>query len=63
MKTRNAQACNAYAQKHAQALELIESIKESLQDMPAPDDTTNWAHVGDMGRVVDNLIQASESAR
>jgi hypothetical protein len=46
---------DAYAEAHAEALGLLEAIREQIEDMPAPSDQTNWGHVGDMNHVVDLL--------
>jgi hypothetical protein len=43
---------DAYASAHAEALDLLEAIREQIEDMPAPSDQTNWGHVGDMNRIV-----------
>ena len=31
---------------------LLEAIRDLIEDMPAPSETTNWGHVGDMNRIV-----------
>ena len=51
MTTTKQSAEVAYIQEHAQAIELIESIKKSLHDLPAPSDVTNSGHVGNIGDV------------
>jgi hypothetical protein len=43
---------DAYAAAHAEAIALLEAIREQIEDMPAPSDQTNWGHVGDMNRIV-----------
>jgi hypothetical protein len=50
--TTNRTAEDAYAAAHAEALGLMEAIREQIEDMPAPSDQTNWGHVGDMNRIV-----------
>jgi hypothetical protein len=47
---------DAYASAHAEALGLLEAIREQIEDMPAPSDQTNWGHVGDMNRIVTLLL-------
>ena len=43
---------DAYAEAHAEALGLLEAIREQIEDMPAPSERTHWGHVGDMNRIV-----------
>jgi hypothetical protein len=43
---------DAYASAHAEALVLLDAIREQIEDMPAPSERTNWGHVGDMNRIV-----------
>ena len=43
---RNAQ--NAYAASRADLLDKLLSIQGRIEDLPAPDDDTNWGHVGDL---------------
>ena len=43
---------DAYAEAHAEALGLMDAIREQIENMPAPSDQTNWGHVGDMNRIV-----------
>ena len=50
MNTRTAE--DAYAEAHAEAIALLEEIREQVEDMPAPNEKTNWGHVGDMNRIV-----------
>jgi hypothetical protein len=50
---------DAYAAKAAQALGLIEQLREKIEDLPAPDSRgINWGHVGDLCRMVDVLREA-----
>ena len=44
-------AQESYARHHGQALALVDQVREMLEDMPAPDDSINWGHVGDLGRI------------
>ena len=53
--TTNRTAEDAYASAHAEALGLLESIREQIEDMPAPSDQTNWGHAGDVRHVADLL--------
>ena len=50
--TTNRTAEDAYASAHAEALGLLEAIREQIENMPAPSERTNWGHVGDMQRIV-----------
>ena len=50
--TTNRTAEDAYASAHAEALGLLEAIREQIEDMPAPSERTNWGHVGDLQRIV-----------
>jgi len=47
---RNAE--DAYAEAHAEAIALMDAIREQIENMPAPSERTNWGHVGDMQRIV-----------
>lgn len=40
---------------HAQALSLIDDIKDMVEDMPAPSENTDWGDVGDMACLVESL--------
>ena len=51
MKT-NRNAETAYAEAHAEALGLMDAIREQIENMPAPSERTHWGHVGDMNRIV-----------
>jgi hypothetical protein len=51
--TRNPE--DAYAEAHAEALALLEAIREQVEDMPAPSEQTHWGNVGDMNRIVELL--------
>jgi hypothetical protein len=40
---------HAYTAAHAEAMVLLDTIRQQLQDLPAPDTTTiNWGHVGNV---------------
>ena len=43
---------DAYASAHAEALGLLEAIREQIEDMPAPSERTHWGNVADMQRLV-----------
>jgi hypothetical protein len=43
---------DAYAEAHAEAIALMEAIREQIENMPAPSERTHWGHVGDMNRIV-----------
>ena len=44
----NRDAQNAYAASHADLLAKLDKLRERIEDLPAPDDDTNWGHVGDL---------------
>ena len=44
-------AQDSYARHHDQALALAHQVLEMIEDMPAPDDSIHWGHVGDLGRI------------
>lgn len=47
----------AYARNHASAMRLLELVREGLENAPAPEDNVqiNWAHVGSLSHVNDQL--------
>ena len=49
-----------YAELHCECCALAAQITEALGDMDAPSETTNWANVGDLRRVLDLLRQTAE---
>ena len=45
-------APDTYAARHAEALALIDSLRDLIEDMPEPEsDGINWSHVGSMGHI------------
>ena len=50
----------AYADRHMECAILVERISEALGDMDAPSETTNWGHVGDLGRLRSLLREVAE---
>ena len=45
-------AANEYAARHAEALGLIKSLLDMIENMPEPEsDGINWGDAGSMGRV------------
>ena len=51
-------AANEYAARHAEALALIESLRDMIEDMPDPEsDGINWGHAGSMGHINEQLRQ------
>ncbi len=48
-------AQDVYASAHAEAMDLIEKIRQQIEDLPAPNDGTNWGHVGDVAHLVNQL--------
>lgn len=51
----------AYSREHAATLSLIETLRQVVTDLPAPDGETsiNWAHVGSMAELRHQLEQAA----
>ena len=43
---------DAYAEFHAEALSLLDAIREQIEDMPAPSEQIRWDNVGDMHRIM-----------
>ena len=51
-------ATETYAARHAEALALIDSLRDMIEDMPEPEsDGINWGHAGSMGHINDQLCQ------
>jgi hypothetical protein len=48
----NAKAQDSYSRHHAEALGLIEQLRQQIEDLPAPDDDTHWGHVGNLAHLV-----------
>ena len=49
-------AADEYAARHAEALGLIDSLRDMIEDMPEPEsDGINWGHAGSMGHVNEQL--------
>ena len=44
-------AQESYARHYANALALAEKVQEMVEDLPAPDESIHWGHVGDLGRI------------
>ena len=44
-------AQDSYARHQLQALAMVDQVREMLEDMPAPDESIHWGHVGDLGRI------------
>ena len=45
-------APDAYAAAHAEALALIDSLRDMIEDMPEPESPgINWEHVGSIGHI------------
>ena len=44
-------AQDSYARHHFQAMAMVDQVREMLEDMPAPDESIHWGHVGDLGRI------------
>ena len=54
----NQAAQDAYAAAHAEAYHLAGRIIENLENLPAPDDATNWGHVGNLNALIGDLRRA-----
>ena len=51
-----ASATDEYSARHAEALALIDSLRDLIEDMPEPEsDGINWGHVGSMGHINEQL--------
>ncbi|MFZ1538224.1 MAG: hypothetical protein WAT23_12665 [Chromatiaceae bacterium] len=48
-------AQDAYASAHAQAMDLLATIRERLEDMDAPSEQTSWGQVADLDALVAQL--------
>ena len=45
-------APDAYAAAHAEALALIDSLRDMIEDMPEPESPgINWGHAGSMSHI------------
>lgn len=53
-------AQQAYARHHATLFQLSEQLTQAIEDMEAPSDLTNWAHVGSAGHFAAMLADALE---
>ena len=51
----NLAAQDAYASTHAECTGLLEQIRDTLDNAPAPDDTTTWSHVANLAHLADQL--------
>lgn len=58
MTDSNIKAQYAYIAAHAEAARLIRQLKKQLNDFAAPDEQTNWGHVGDINAMVSKLREA-----
>ena len=58
MKPLNQRAQNAYADAHVEATRLASLIMDQLNDLPCPDQETNWGQVGDLHSIIVNLRHA-----
>jgi hypothetical protein len=51
----------AYADAHAIVLHYLDEIGGRIHDLPAPEsDGLNWAHVGDMNKIKNDLREIVE---
>lgn len=52
----------AYSRNHAGAMNLLNLVREKLENLPAPDSgvAINWAHVGSLSHVNEKLSDIAE---
>ena len=50
----------AYASAHAEAMSLLATLRDRLEDMDAPSEATHWGHVGDLAALVAKLREIAE---
>lgn len=51
----------SYAAKHASVIELLEALKEKINDLPSPEtDSLTWADHGDLCRLERDLEAIAE---
>jgi len=57
-------AADEYAARHAEALGLIDSLRDMIEDMPEPEsDGINWGHAGSMGHINGQLREILGSVK
>ena len=58
---------NAYAAERMQCESLLDEIRQAIEDLPAPDDSSlgsiNWAHVGSVAHVRSRLEDVAACLR
>lgn len=52
-------AQDAYASAHGQAMDLLATLRERVEDMEAPSDQTSWGQVADLNALVAQLRAVS----
>ena len=51
-------ATETYAARHAEALALIDRLRDMIEDMPEPEsDGISWGHVGNMAHINEQLCE------
>jgi len=55
MATNNLSAQDAYASAHAQALALLATLRDRLEDREAPSEQTSWGQVADLDALIAQL--------
>ena len=50
----------AYASAHAEAMSLLATLRDRLEDMDAPSEATHWGHLGDLTALVAKLREIAE---
>ena len=49
-------ARQSYAEAHAEAMALLDNLREMIEDMPEPEsDGINWGHVGSLGHLNEKI--------
>ncbi len=50
---------DAYVRAHATATELLDTLYDRIQDLPAPNGEVpiHWGHVGDLNHVIARLLE------
>ena len=57
----NENAEDAYVRERNHALELLDRVRDLVEDLPAPgcDTRIDWGHVGDLGHINELLTQVA----
>jgi hypothetical protein len=56
MKTGNDELTTRYVAAHAEALAMLDHIRQTVEDYPAPDtDRVTWGHVGELEWIIGRI--------